>query len=106
MKLKEIRKKNNKTQVELAEYLNISQEKYSRLECEKTNIDVTTLIQLADYFHTTVDHLIDHEVPYLINKSLFNDEQLEIIEKLKTLDKEQCKLIATYIDGLKDGKKK
>lgn len=106
MRLKELRKRSNKTQVEIAKYLNISQEKYSRLEAEKTNIDVATLIQLADYFHTTVDYLIEHDVPYLIDKGLFNDEQLDVIEKIKTLDKEQCKLIATYIDGLKDGKLK
>ena len=106
MRLREIRKQNNKTQVEVANYLNITQEKYSRLESEKSNIDVSTLKDLANYFRTTVDYLIEHDVPYIIDKGLFNDEQLEVIEKLKTLDKEQCKLLTTYIDGLKDGKLK
>ncbi|MBQ8444258.1 MAG: helix-turn-helix transcriptional regulator [Clostridia bacterium] len=105
MKLKEIRKQHNKTQVEVAKYLNITQEKYSRLESEKSKVDVDTLIALANYYKVTVDELIGYDVPYLINKSDFSNEQLTLIEKIKNLSVNQCIQISAYIDGVKDGKK-
>lgn len=106
MKLKEIRERKNISQRKLSQDLNIKPTTYNGYEKEISEPNIKTLIQLADYFHTTVDYLIGHDVPYIIDKGLFNNEQLEVIEKLKTLDKEQCKLLATYIDGLKDGIKK
>lgn len=104
MKIKELRKKSGKTQTEVANFLNITQEKYSRIETGKTSIDSDLLKKLADYFHTTVDYLIDHEVPYLINKSQFSSDQLTVIESIQKLDKEQIAKLIAYIDGLKDGK--
>ena len=106
MNLKEIRERKNISQRKLCEDLNIKTTTYNGYEKELSEPNIKTLIKLADYYHTTVDFLIGHEVPYIIDKGLFNNEQLDVIERLKTLDKEQCKLIATYIDGLKDGKKR
>ena len=105
-KLKLLRKQNQKTQENVANDLSIQKQTYQNYELEKRQPDIDMIIQLADYYHVTVDYLIGHEVPYIIDKGLFNNEQLDVIERLKTLDKEQCKLIATYIDGLKDGKKR
>ena len=104
MKLKELRKSTGKTQIEVAKDLGISQQNYCRYENGQHEPDLETLKRIADYFHTTTDFLIDHEVPYLINKSQFSNEQLDILEKIKNLDKEQCKIIISYIDGLNDGK--
>ena len=73
--------------MEIASYLGISQEKYSRLETGKTEIDMSTLIKLADLHHTTIDDIVGHEVPYLINKSEFTAEQLIAIDEIKKMDK-------------------
>ena len=106
MKLKEFRKKYNLSQTDLAKIMKTSQKTISNYENGVTDPDLSSLISLADYFHTTVDHIIGHEVPYLINKSLFSDVQLEIIEKLKTLDNDQSKRILSYIDGIKSEQKR
>lgn len=106
MKLREIRKQRNKTQVEIAAYLNINQEKYSRIESEKSKIDVETLIQLSDYYKVSVDELIGHKIPYLIDKSLLSNEELAIISEIKNLDTMQRIKVLAYIDGMKDSKEK
>ena len=104
MKLKELRQQSKKNQIEVAKALNITQEKYSRIENNITDPDIETLIKLADYFHTTVDALIDHQVPYLIDKSKYNIEQQMLIDEIENLDNEQCRLTKAYIEGLKEGK--
>ena len=104
MEMKKLRQQLNKSQKEVAEELNIARTKYARYETGESNPDVDMLIKLADYFHTTVDHLIGHEVPYLINKSEFSSNQLSIIEEIKQLSNEDCGKLLSYIAGLKDGK--
>ena len=104
MRLKEERVKKGVFQEEVAKMLNISQSNYSKYERGEIEPDFETIVKLADYFRTTVDHLIGHEVPYLINKSQFSKEQLVIIEEIQKLDKESCNRVLSYINGLKDGK--
>lgn len=106
MKLKEIRQQKGMNQAELAKVLGITQASYSHYETNRRQPDIQLLVKLADYFKVTVDELIGHDVPYLINKSLLSEEQLAIIEKLKNLDTNQCNKILAYIDGLNDGKLK
>ena len=48
---------------------------------------MSTLIKLADLHHTTIDDIVGHEVPYLINKSEFTAEQLIAIDEIKKMDK-------------------
>lgn len=102
MKIKDLRKQLKKTQLEVANELNISQQNYCRYENGQHEPDIDTLIKLADYFHTTVDYLIGHEVPYLINKSEFSSKQLAIMEEIKILNNSECDKVLSYIDGLKD----
>lgn len=104
MNIKELRQRTNKTQETIAKELNLQKQTYQNYELGKRKPDIEMVIKLADYFKTTTDEVIGHEIPYQINKSIFTEEQLEIIEEIKTLDKEQCYKILAYIDGLKDGK--
>lgn len=104
MNLKIIRKNTGLTQEEVAKKLNIARTTYKNYENEDREPNFETLIKIAKLFNTTTDEILGHEIPYQINKSIFTEEQLEIIEEIKTLDKEQCYKILAYIDGLKDGK--
>lgn len=104
MNLKSFREKLNKTQQEVAEELEIQRTKYARYENGESNPNILMLIKMADYFKTTIDELVGHEVPYLINKIDFSSEQLPIIEEIKSLDNSQCQKVKSYIQGLKDGK--
>ena len=104
MKLREIRKSKNLTQQEIAKKLNLGRVNYNRYELEQVQPSIETLVKLADFYKVTVDELIGHDVPYLINKSQFSADQLAVIESIQKLDKEQIAKLIAYIDGLKDGK--
>ena len=99
MNLKKYRLEKGKTQEELAKELNMPRAKYARYELQTSEPNIETLKKLAEYFHTTIDNLVGHETPYLIDKSQFSDTQLEIIEKIKKLSEETCQRVNAYIEG-------
>ena len=101
MKIKELRTKEGKTQQQVANDLNINRMKYNHYELGNSEPNIETLIKLADYYHTTVDEILEHDVPYLINKSQFTPTQLEIIDKIKSLSEDTCQKINAYIEGVK-----
>ena len=53
-----LRKDNDKTQEELAAYLNMTQTNYSKYELGKINIPIEVFIKLADYYGVTIDYLV------------------------------------------------
>ena len=106
MKLKTLREKINKTQKEVADELCIQRTKYARYENEESDPSIDMLLKLADYYKVTLDELVGHEVPYLIDKSLLSDEEISIINEIKELDTIQRIKVLAYIDGLKEGKQK
>ena len=59
MRLKELRKKKNLSQVRLAIDLNTSQNTISRYESGEREADYKTLIQIADYFNVSIDYLLE-----------------------------------------------
>ncbi len=66
-RLKEIREDNDLLQKDLAKVLNISQRGYSHYEMEDTNIPISILKNLANYYHTSIDYLLyqtDERKPY------------------------------------------
>ena len=58
-RIKELRKKRNITQQDLAEMLGVSYQAISRWENNITSPDITTLPVLANIFNVTVDYLLD-----------------------------------------------
>ena len=56
--IRNLREDNDKTQVELAEYLHVKQTTYSKYELGKINIPIEVFIKLADYYDVSVDYLI------------------------------------------------
>lgn len=100
MNLKELRNNKNLTQEELANELNMSRTRYIRYELHTAEPDLSTLIKLADYFHVTVDALLGHEVPYLLDKSLLTDKQNKIISRVVKLNDNQCDRVDAFIDGM------
>ena len=55
--IRDLREDNDKTQKELAEYLNIKQTTYSKYELGKINIPIEMLIKLADFYDVSLDYL-------------------------------------------------
>lgn len=57
--LKKIRKKSNKTQEEVAEYLGITKQAYFRYEKGSRRISLDTLIKLTEYFNLSSDYFFN-----------------------------------------------
>ena len=55
--IRNLREDNDKTQNELAEYLNIKQTTYSKYELGKINIPIEMLMKLADFYDVSLDYL-------------------------------------------------
>ena len=58
MRLKELRKKKNISQLRLATELNTTQNTISRYETGEREPGIDELIKIADYFNVSVDYLI------------------------------------------------
>ena len=59
MRLKELRKKKNITQLKLAMDLGLNQNAISRYETGEREADYKTLIALPDYFGVSIDYLLE-----------------------------------------------
>ena len=62
LKLKELRKLNNKKQKDIAKDLNLSVQAYCNYENGDLEPNFDTLIKLANYFGVSIDYLLGHEV--------------------------------------------
>lgn len=58
--LRLLREKHGISQQKLADAIGLTQQSINKYENHKIEPDITTLIQIADYFHTSVDFLIGH----------------------------------------------
>jgi len=63
-KIKEMRKRENLSQVKLADKLNVSQGLISHWELGRHNPTTSELIKLAQIFNCTIDDLIKAEPPH------------------------------------------
>ena len=61
IRLKELRKQQNITQKDISDYLQTSQQTYSRYEKGQREPDIATIIKLADFFNVSVDYLLGRE---------------------------------------------
>ncbi len=59
MRLKELRKSRGISQLKLAMDLSLNQNNISRYENGDREADYATLIKLADYFHVSIDYLLE-----------------------------------------------
>ena len=56
--IRNLREDADKTQTEIAEYLNIKQTTYSKYELGKINVPIEMLIKIADYYGVSLDYLV------------------------------------------------
>lgn len=67
MRLKDMREDKDLAQREVAAYLHVRQNTYSQYETGNRQIPIELLIRLAEYFHTSVDYILeltDQQTPY------------------------------------------
>ena len=68
MRLKELRKTKNISQLKLAMDLNMNQNSISRYETGEREADYTSRIQCADYFNVSIDYLLERTDTPTMNK--------------------------------------
>ena len=56
--IRTLREDNDKTQKELAAYLNVTQTTYSKYELDKINVPVDVIIKIADFYDVSTDYLL------------------------------------------------
>lgn len=100
MNLKKYRYELNKTQQQIAEEIGMPRTMYARYENGSSQPDMSMLIKLADYFHVTIDNLLEHSVPYLLDKSTLSKSQRNIIDLLPYMSDSVCNMAEAYISGL------
>lgn len=67
MRLRDLREDHDVTQKEIANYLHICQNTYSQYENGQRQVPIDVLIRFAQYFHTSVDYVLeltDEALPY------------------------------------------
>lgn len=97
-KLRELRKEKNVKQEDIANYLGITKQSYSRYELGIAEPNITTLKKLADYFHISVDYIIGHnfynELGYL------TEEQKNFVQTFLGLNPANQTKAVIYVAGL------
>ncbi len=58
VRLKELRKSKNLTQVQLAEKLGLTERQFQRLEADDSKPNFDNLIAIADFFDVSLDYLV------------------------------------------------
>ncbi len=95
MKLKELRISKNLTQEELAKKLSMTQKTYSNYENEKTEPNINTLIQIADFYNVTLDYLLDRNI-----SGILNSQEYELLSMFNKISDNEKYLTIGFINGL------
>ena len=60
-RIRDLREDHDKRQLELANYLHVKPNTYSDYERGKINIQIDTLIKIADFYHVSLDYLVGRD---------------------------------------------
>ena len=100
--LKLLRLQYNLSQQKLADILHISQQSVYKYENNITSPDLDTLKRMADYFHTSIDYLVDYtDMPHKIEavtETMLNDVEKEMLKYYRQLTDSQKNSIHIVID--------
>lgn len=99
--LRNLRLSRGISQQQLADVIGTSQQSINKYENHNIEPDISTLMQLADYFCVTVDYLIGHieqtDSVMMENAVLPNKEEISIIRGYRKLSKEEKESIRLVI---------
>ena len=102
MKLKEIRKKAKKSQLEVAKAIGISQQNLCRYENEQYQPDIQLLIKLAKYYDVSLDYLCESPSENYIG--YIPDNRKELVKEIIELSDADAKEVQIFLKGYKAGK--
>ena len=101
--LKKLRKQHNLSQQKLADILHISQQSIYKYENDITFPDIEILIQMANYFSTSIDYLVGYtDIPHKIEpvtETMLNSDESLLIKQYNSLSSRQKQLIHLLIQS-------
>lgn len=101
--LKTLRTERELSQQELANILHVSQQSIYKYENDITTPDLSTLIDMADFFHTSIDYIVGYStIPHKIEavtETSLNKQELSIISNYRKLSTKNMALIEALISA-------
>ena len=98
MNLKELRKQQNLTQVQVSQYLNTTHQTYNNYENGKYEPSIDMLIKLADLYNTSIDFIVGrnraNDIGYLTNA------QIECVNMVKQLNESNLIKLMGYLSAM------
>lgn len=101
MRLKEIRKKTKKTQLEIAQIIKVAQTTYSGYELETNEPNIETLCKLADYYGVSLDYLCGRD--YSNDIGYLTPQEKKFFKTYKQLNNQNQNKAIGYVQGLFNG---
>jgi len=106
-RIKELRKQNKLSQIELAKKINISKSQIIRYESKNVQPPANTLNKLAEVLNTTVDFLLNGNSDEKAIATLKNAELLQRFKEIENLPEREKSIIIEVINAyLRDFKTK
>lgn len=99
--LKRLRENKKMSQQKLASIINVSQQSIYKYENSLAEPDFGTLIELANYFNTSVDYLIGNTSINRkyenLNDEALSDNELQLVQEFRELPKNIQELIISFM---------
>lgn len=97
-KLKSLRKEYHMTQEQIAKQLNLNRSTISGYETKDREPSYQTLAEIANFFHVSVDYLLDEDVIIIDNShTLSSDLEDELLNGYRKLSVESQKKLLEYM---------
>lgn len=108
--LKKLRAENGVSQRQLGECIGVSQQSINKYENYEIEPDIRTLIQMADYFETSVDYLVGHSdirraIEHTTHSEL-NDEESSFMGNYRKLSKSERESLRLVVENYMNLRKK
>lgn len=101
--LKYLRESHGISQQKLADAIGISQQSVNKYENHQTQPDIVTLIQMADFFHTSVDFLIGHTEAQAEHEGVpvyrLNADEVKLVNQYRQLSLKEKDSIHLVMDN-------
>lgn len=97
--LKNLRKKNNLTQLQMSKILNLGSTTYQSYEQEVSEPNIEVLIKIANFYNISVDELLGRETD-MLNLKFLDDDQSLIIKAVLRMNKEQLTYTKRFVESM------
>lgn len=100
-RLRDLREDKDMTQAQMADVLGITRQQYQLYESGKREMPFNLIIDFADYFAVSIDYIAGRTNDKRgIGFSAYADEEDDILEKYRALDRERKNRVSGYLTAL------